>query len=549
MLIHVKGSEHSNTILALAGAIFVIPFLLFASTAGSLADRYSKKTLVFVTRIAELCIVFIGVIAFALKSAFLGYSVLFLMATQSSIFSPAKYGIIPEIVKKQKISHYNGVITATTYLAIIIGTFLGSFLTDITAKNFILASFSTVIIAICGFLFSFGIPKTKPQAREKKVSTKFLSDIYRSLRKSLETRYLFFVLIFGAYFLFLGSYTQLNIIPYAMQSLGLSEIEGGYLFLMTAIGIGIGSFLAGRLSGRDAELGFIPLSALGITFLTLFLFIFSFSLPFVVLLLVLMGFLGGFYIVPVDAFIQTASPDEDRGANVATSNFLSFTGVVLSSGLLALLGNGFGLTAAQGFLVIGMITFLLTIILCLAMADQVLRLIVSSGAHFFWKLTIKGRKNLRLLPPALLIGERTSWLDTIIVMATLPRMIRYIVPIYGRFVKGRSFIYRLLRLIPIDIKHFSLLGDETLEEVKKELKKGHSVCLMLPVELATEELNEWEAKIESLLERADFSIIPIHIIRTPPKENATLYQQLKTLFDFPITVAYGNKQEYTHSTS
>src|SRR5262249_36970073 len=155
----------------------------------------------------------------------------FLMAFQSALFSPCKYGIIPEIVPASRISHCNGIITATTYLAIILGTFLASFLTEISHKKFVFAVFSCVFISILGWIACLGIEKTKPQAAKKKVSTRFISDIFRSLLKARSTRYLVTVLVFGAYFLFMGAYTQLNIIPFTLQSLHLSEVHGGYLFI------------------------------------------------------------------------------------------------------------------------------------------------------------------------------------------------------------------------------------------------------------------------------------------------------------------------------
>lgn len=160
-LINIKGEEHSNTILSLAGAVFVIPFLLFASFAGTLADRYSKRSIIYFTRFMEILTTSFGVAAFAFHSSVGGYAVLFLMATQSALFSPCKYGIIPELVPKAKISNCNGIITATTYLAIIFGTFLASFLTEATHKNFVFSAFTCILVATAGLIASFGIEKNR----------------------------------------------------------------------------------------------------------------------------------------------------------------------------------------------------------------------------------------------------------------------------------------------------------------------------------------------------------------------------------------------------
>jgi len=544
-VISIKGEEHSNTILAVAGAVFVIPFILFASTAGTLADRYSKRTVIYITRLIDILSTSLGVIAFIFKSIVGGYAVLFLMATHSALFSPCKYGIIPEIVKKEKVPRSNGMITAATYLAIILGTFLASFITEVTNRAFVLAASFCVVIAITGTLFSLGIEKTKPQAVKKKISTRFLKTILRTLKRAKRQRYLFIVLLFGAYFLFMGAYTQLNIIPFALQSLNLSEIHGGYLFLMTAIGIGMGSFLAGRSSGKEVELGFVPLAAFGVSICFMGLFLFATHLFIVVPLLILVGFFGGFYIVPIDAFIQVASPKEDRGQNVAASNFLSFIGVIIASGFIAFFGNLLAMNAATGFFIVGLLTLVMSIALLLLFADQVLRFLVATGAKFFCRIQVIGEDRMQAIGPTLLIAPYTNWLDTIVVMATLPRLIRYIVPIENGK-KHRPFLSKLLWLIPLDIEHFSPIGLPALQAIKTELQAGHSVCLMHPVDTPSNSLKEWEKGLKKILIDIDVPSLPLHISRPEPEKSGRL-SQLKSLTKEIIKISYGNTN-FNHKT-
>lgn len=527
LLITLKGPQASNNILALAGATFVIPFLLFASLAGSLADRYSKRQIITITRVTEIFVLSLGVIAFWLQSPFLGYGVLFLMATQSALFSPCKFGILPEIVEGSKISHYNGVMTATTYLAIIVGTFLASFLADITHKNFVFSSLVCLVISLLGATISFGIEKTKACASNKKIQ--LLPTVFKTLKKTKRTRYLFIVIIFAAYFLFMGSFIQLNIIPYTLQSLHHSEIQGGYLFLMTAIGIGIGSFLSGRISGKEIELGFAPLAAFGMGLIFSCLYFFDAYFYAVVCLLVALGILGGFYIVPIDAFIQVGSVAQDRGQNIAASNFLSFLAVLISASLIWFLGSFLKLSAAFGFLTISLITFLVAIVLFLLMSDQVLRLFMAKMAKPFWDISISGREGINYNKPAVIIAKRERWLDTVIVMAVLPRLIRYIVPIKGSFRKQRSKLYRLLSLIPIDIEHYVPERKEAVLQMRNELSLGHSVCLMIP-----EDVEKWQ---ETILQFANgIPLVVIEISRkTPPK---SYLKQFFYLFKTQITVKF-----------
>lgn len=479
-----------------------------------------------------------SVLAFSMQSAIAGYLLLFFLATHSAIFSPCKYGIIPEIVPKDKISQKNGVLTATTYLAIILGTFLASLLTDLTHKNFVFASLFCVLIALLGGISSLGIPKTTPKAKEKKVSARFISEIIKTCKKAKETRYLFSTLLYGAYFLFMGAYTQLNIIPYTLQSLHLSEVGGGYLFLMTAIGIGLGSFLAGRLSGKQVELGFLPFSIAGIGFCFISLYLFDTSLSIVIILLLLIGIFGGFFIIPIDSFIQVASPEKNRGQNVAAANFLSFIGVIIASFLIYFFGNNLNLQAAEGFLIVGIFTALLSILFLLTFLDQVLRLLVAKIAIHFWHLQYDPQP----VPsePTLYVTIRRSWLDTLVVMAILPRLMRYIVPI-NRKIFGRNFFYHRLRLISFDLSDFYPLQDVALKEIKQELTLGHSICLMQPVSGGIRSVDSWIEEVKSNFAGLSIPIIPIFIHRRayPQLEKGLL--SLKRLFQSRIYVSYGKQ--------
>src|SRR5437588_4630227 len=84
--------------LSLSGAVFVLPFLLFAGYAGQIADRFSKTRVLQITKAFEILIMAVGLAALYLQSLNLLLVVLFLLAVQANFFSPAKYGILPELL-------------------------------------------------------------------------------------------------------------------------------------------------------------------------------------------------------------------------------------------------------------------------------------------------------------------------------------------------------------------------------------------------------------------------------------------------------------------
>lgn len=362
LLINIKGADFANIILSTAGAIFVIPFLLFSAAAGVLADRLSKRNILVSMKLAEFIIMALSVLAIFLKSEIGVYILLFLMAFQSTIFGPSKYGIIPEIVKKEEVSKANGILTSLTYLAIIIGTFLAAFVTDITNKNFVLAAQVCVIIAFVGFLTSFNIKRTPPRGSKKRINPLFFLEIYRTLKLSYMRKFLLPSIFASSFFLFIGGFVQLNTIPFAMQSLGLSEVGGGYLFLSTAIGIAIGALLAGKISKEKVELGISCICGFLISFFLIILSIFPNNLYFAISILILLGIFGGIFLIPFDAFIQIRSPEKRRGQVIAASGFLSFLGVLLAALLLFVISEILGLSAAGGFFLLGIIVFVFNFI-------------------------------------------------------------------------------------------------------------------------------------------------------------------------------------------
>jgi len=372
-IIRLEGTENANYILSAAGAIFVIPFLLFSSAAGILSDRLSKSRFIIAIKSSEIVIMLFALFAFALKIKIGSYILLFLLSTQSAIFGPAKYSIIPELVPKTRVSKANGLITSFTYLAIIAGTFLASFLTEVTDYNFLVVGSFCLAIAILGFVCSFGIKYTPPTAGiKKKLNPLFVREIYRTLKECSSKKHLLVVIFSSAYFLFIGAFTQLNIIPFAIESLGLTEVAGGYLFLTTALGIALGSFIAGRASKKRIEIGLSCLAGFVISLAFFALAAFQHSVIFAAISLFILGMFGGNFVVPLDAYIQLFSAKESRSHVIAATNFLSFLGVLIASSAILLLNQVLGLKGAMSFGVVGVITLVYTLFMSMRLFDHLI---------------------------------------------------------------------------------------------------------------------------------------------------------------------------------
>lgn len=486
LLIHLQGPQAANTILSLAGAIFVIPFLLFSSSAGLLADRISKRSIIVFTKILEIVIMVFGLLSVMQNWGTGSYICLFFMAAQSALFGPSKYGIIPELVEEKRISKANGSMTSFTYLAIILGTFLASFITDITNKNFVFEASFCVLVAVIGFLASLGIRRTEPQRSTKKITPFFLYEIYRTLKFSWKIPHLLPALFGSSFFLFIGAFAQLNIIPFAMQSLGLSEVGGGYLFLATAVGIAAGAVLAGQLSKDKVEPGISCIAGFIIGVAFILLWIFSNSLSVSILLLVVLGIAGGGFLIPFEAFIQVKSPKADRGQVIAAANFFGFIGVLLAAMFLYFFNEKLGFSAASSFAAMGFITLAANVIV----AGRISALFFP----FFIQKILKRFRKLRVvssLPTSsdLIILESRSWWDPVLLFSCLPNLKILVPGPYLRHFPWFNGWIESFRIVPSDPS--SLKDLEKLFRLAKKLqKKDTHICLFFHKKWDNKEIME-----------------------------------------------------------
>jgi len=539
--IELEGIENSHHILAVTGAIFVLPFLLFSATSGTMADRFSKRNIIVFTKTLEFLTLGLGVLAFYYESKTGSYIVLFLMATLSAIFGPSKYGILPELVPSDKISKANGLMTSFTFLAIILGTFTASFLVEISNRHFIFAALFSTFMALIAMAASFCIEYTPPAGSSKRLNIFFLSEIASTLKQASQFPSLLTAIFGSAFFLFLGAFIQLNIIPYAVQSLQLSDVQGGYLFLLAAIGIGTGSILAGKISGKTVELGLAPLAGIGVATCCYLLDVFSNNLFGVVPLVVLLGLFGGMYQIPMDSYIQVASPNTSRGQIVAATNFLSFFGVLCASGMLYMVSEVLGFKADKGFTIVGSITLAVTAVIGFQYFDYLTRFIGMIVSKLHFKTTITGNEQIPTDTPAIYVCSHTAWNDTLLILGAQRRRMRFFIEQEQDHHRWIKRLYRLLRVVLIP-------SIEPLENsqfchavITNTLKKGISVCIFVENDILSEEIEKLKESysFQDILLETGYPIIPIEIQKGEKNTRSRFFTRMLNKFRVPAAISFG----------
>lgn len=338
------------------GLCLTLPFILFSGFGGALADRLSKRDLTVWLKVAEVAICLLAAWAFAAGLVWVAVLSMILMATQSAFFGPAKYGMIPELVRDERLSAANGTINLLTNLAIIVGTIAAGPVYDVFAPDggapppgsSWLPGIVMLALAAPGVATALAIPRLRAMAPGLVFEWNPFGTYWRSLR---EMRRGPLLAVTGAWsFFYLLGMLVLLILPDYRDLLGVSAAVAARLLGVVAISIGVGSVIAGLASGAVVRPGLAPFGALGMSLSMVALGLAPRDPITVGVLLVPLGISAGFYIVPLQAMLQRLSPEESRGRFLGTANAVSFVASSLAS-LLFLGCRHAGLDADRVFLV------------------------------------------------------------------------------------------------------------------------------------------------------------------------------------------------------
>ncbi len=363
----------------LSGAVFVAPFLLFSMVAGRLADRVPKPQVVVGTKLWELLVVSVAILSMWLHSIFFMMTGLFLLAMQAAFFGPAKYGLLPELMDESELSRANGWFNMGTFAAILMGTIVASMLSMrlAVASGIMLAA---SLVGLAGSLFIQYIPAAKP---EEAWAFNPFRDLAANWRLLKPDRVLKSSIIAVNYFWFIGAVFQLNIFLYAKEMIGASDKVSGGLVCALMIGVVLGSFIAGYLSGEHVELGLVPIGAVGIGFFTIDLLWAHVNMIRLIVDLFLLGISAGFYDIPLTAMVQWRSPKGERGRVLATMNFFSFVAILSASGVLWIMHAVIELNSAQVFFALGLFSLAVAVVLCCVFPEtrQRLKIVLASWSQ------------------------------------------------------------------------------------------------------------------------------------------------------------------------
>jgi acyl-[acyl-carrier-protein]-phospholipid O-acyltransferase/long-chain-fatty-acid--[acyl-carrier-protein] ligase len=475
---------------SLATALMILPFFLFSSLAGEIADRHRKSGLLKIYKAVEFGLMLFAALAFYLESHLGLLAVLFFMGSQSAFFGPVKYSMLPEVLPDDDLIAGNGLVGGSTFVAIVLGTVLGSYLVILNGGTRFFLPAGLILVSGGGLLFALRQPPSKaaepdlPVRRNIAASTR---DIIREIRAHRE---IWRSIILISWFWAMGS-VLISLTPVLASGAGCLPEVSTFMVSTFAIGVAVGALsvqfaLKGEITAR-----LVPATALFLTFVLLFFTLCVKWLPAppetgvglkeflttpaylrlaAASLLVSMG--AGFYVVPLNALIQHKAPGGKRSRVMAGNNVINSVFMVAAA-LVVLLLTKLGLGLAGVFAFATLSALAATILSVGFLPEEVLKQIARFLLWVIYRPKIEGMGNLEKLgSPALVIPNHTSFLDVALLVCHAPMKLTFAIDANWAKVWWVRPLVRLFNPIPVDN-----LNPSSVRLLINALKEGETVVI------------------------------------------------------------------------
>ena len=516
--------DASNTLVNIAAGLFILPFFLFSPIAGQLADKFEKSKLIRHIKQLEIFIMLLGAISFYLQSAELLIAILFLMGTQSALFGPVKYSLLPQALEPEELVGGNAMVEFGTFLAILLGLIAGVFIINISTTALGIA---VVFVALCGYWTSRTIPVLPAASPELKVSFNIFTQTRNIMRDARQNQTVFYSVMGISWFWFIGI-TYITQLPnFVRYELGGNEQVYVLLLAMFSIGIGAGSFLCERMSGRMVEIGLVPIGALGLTLFGVDLFFNQSILDAEVLAtpmafiaggnnfrvmfdIMMLGVSGGIYIVPLYALVQQRSDEKKRSRIIAANNVLNALFMVVAS-LYGLLALSSGISIPTLFLILAIMNAAVALFIFMLVPEFIMRLLVWLLVSAAYRVDKTDLENIPDTGPVLLVCNHVSFIDALVLAGSIRRPIRYVMHYRIFQFPVLSFIFNTAQAIPIASKNENPeLMQKAFAQVSQSLKDGEVICIFPEGKITeTGELNEFKGGVMKILDRDPVPTVPL----------------------------------------
>lgn len=515
----------------LISAIFIAPFVLFSATSGQIADKIEKSRLIRLVKTLEIGIMALGLAGFAWHSAPLLYLGTFLMGLHSTVFGPVKFAYLPQHLDETELVGGNGLVEMGTFVAILLGTLLGGELAGLAHDGKVVGPIyvgaACVLLALAGRMVSARVPDSPAPQPDLRINWNPFTETWRNLGLARTDRTVFLSLLGISCLWFLGATFLTSFFSFAKDVLGGDQNVVTLLLAVFSLGIGTGSLLCERLSGRHVEIGLVPFGSIGMTVFALDLFFGSRGEHHaelsglagfvadpghwrVLVDLFLLAMFGGFYSVPLYALIQSRCAPTHRARIIAANNILNSFFMIASS-LLAVVMTQAGYSIPQLFLVVGLLNAVVAIYIYSLVPEFLLRFVAWILVHTVYRLQQVNAERIPAEGPAVLVCNHVSFADAVVLMAGSPRPVRFVMDYRIFKVPLLSWFFRQAKAIPIAPAHEDpQMLERAYDEVARALGEGDLVCIFPEGKITADgEINPFKQGVQQIIRRTPVPVVPM----------------------------------------
>lgn len=346
-----QSSELSSWYIPALQSVFILAYILLAPFAGPFADQRPKRIVLLLGNLLKAAGALLILIHVEPLIAFL------LVGAGAAIYSPAKYGILPELVEEQQLVKINSWVEGSTIVAILLGMLVGAKLAD---QSIALALQVTIALFICSALVTLILPSVRHRGSEQTSAVDFVKDIKLFFDQPIAR----FSILGAALFWSAAAVLRVMIVAWGALILGMTTASDvAELTLFLAIGIIIGSALAPLLIPMQ-HLRRVRYAAFALGILMVLLAYMETLWPARIIMLMI-GIAGGIFIVPINATLQEIGHKSiGSGSAVAILNFFANLGMLLSVGIYTL-AESMNVPVITSMSVAGTIVLIIAIIIAL----------------------------------------------------------------------------------------------------------------------------------------------------------------------------------------
>ena len=245
----------------LANVLFIAPFVLFASLAGQIADRYERTIIVKIIKSTEIGIILLSAYGFYNVNLVILFVALTLMGIHSTFFGPIKYSVLPDQLKKQELLGANGYIEAGTFMSIMLGTIIGGFY-NFESELVIGFAFG---VSFIGFISSFFMPASGNTNPNIKINLNIIKENINIVRYAYSKNKVYLAILGISWFWFIGAAILAQIPLLARDTLGADESVANLFLVVFSVGVGVGGFGCNRILANNITTKYVFISAIGIS--------------------------------------------------------------------------------------------------------------------------------------------------------------------------------------------------------------------------------------------------------------------------------------------